>query len=177
MARSSPTFDDINCQKQSNRGQLNLLSSYLDGTQIYGSTVSDSNAIRSFVNGGLATSDGVVANRSYLPKSFDQCSNDWNSTLACFKAGEIRTSENLGLTGVQTLFMREHNRIAASLATLNPSWNDQTIFDETRRIVIGIYQHIIYNEWIPWLLGKPSSELNVKQDNKFYKGYDNSVRN
>jgi hypothetical protein len=34
-------------------------------------------------------------------------------------AGEHRTSENLGLVGVQTLFNREHNRIATALAKVS----------------------------------------------------------
>jgi len=33
-------------------------------------------------------------------------------------AGEYRTSENLGLVGMQTLFNREHNRIATALAKI-----------------------------------------------------------
>lgn len=45
--------------------------------------------------------------------------------------------------------MREHNRIAASLESLNPSWSDENLFQETKRIIIAEYQNIIYSEWLP----------------------------
>ena len=56
--------------------------------------------------------------------------------------------KSLGLSSIHTLFLREHNRIATELALVNPLWSDDKIFNEARRILIGIYQHIIYNEWV-----------------------------
>jgi len=51
------------------------------------------------------------------------------------------------------MFVREHNRIADYLAHLNPHWTDETIFQETRRIVIAEHQNIAYYEWLPIFLG------------------------
>jgi peroxidase len=62
----------------------------------------------------------------------------------CFKAGEFRPSENLNLASVQTLFMREHNRIAVKLKAYNPTWNDTILYYEARRINLAQYQNIIY---------------------------------
>lgn len=54
----------------------------------------------------------------------------------------------MGLAGVETLFTRNHNLIAANLAMLNPTWNDELLFQESRKINIAILQHIVFNEYI-----------------------------
>jgi peroxidase len=53
---------------------------------------------------------------------------------------------------MHTLWHREHNRVAKVLAALNPTWSDETIFQEARRIVVAEMQHITYDEFIPALL-------------------------
>lgn len=72
--------------------------------------------------------------------------------------GEIRVNEQLVLTVMHTLMAREHNRVARELAAVNPHWDDETLFQEARRINIAIIQHITYNEFLPILLGKDVME-------------------
>ena len=55
--------------------------------------------------------------------------------------------------------MREHNRVALIMAKINPLWSDEKLFQETRKIVTATYQHIIYNEWIPILVGVKVAKL------------------
>lgn len=69
-------------------------------------------------------------------------------------SGDVRGNQNPQLTVLQIVMLREHNRIASTLAHLNPHWDDETLYQESRRILIAEYQHINYYEWLPIFLGE-----------------------
>jgi peroxidase len=78
---------------------------------------------------------------------------------------------------MHTIFLREHNRVVLELSTYNSDWDDETLYQEARRIVIAEYQHILYNEWLPIIIGRNYMEtfgiLPLYQG--YYNGYDSSV--
>lgn len=73
--------------------------------------------------------------------------------------------------------MREHNRIADQIAYFNSHLDDETIYQEARRIVIAEIQHITYNEFLPVVLGDKIMAkygLNLKKDG-YYEGYNSKI--
>lgn len=83
----------------------------------------------------------------------------------------------MGLTSLHILFLRQHNNFAAALAALNPQWNDEVIYQEARRIIIAILQHITYNEFLPAILGRRGMEAYglTPQTVGYSSSYDDSV--
>jgi peroxidase len=74
-------------------------------------------------------------------------------------AGDVRANENIGLTGMQTLFAREHNRIVSLLPN---SLGNEERFQIARRIVGAEVQYVTYNEFLP------AMGVTLPQ----YRGYD-----
>ena len=63
-------------------------------------------------------------------------------------AGDVRANENLALTGIQTLFAREHNRIVRSLPK---ALSGDQKYQIARQVVGAEVQYITYNEFLPAL--------------------------
>lgn len=67
--------------------------------------------------------------------------------------GDIRVNQNTHLTALHVILLRDHNKIAATFAKLNPHWSDEKTYQEARRILIAKCQYISYYEHLPNLLG------------------------
>ncbi|HSV15085.1 MAG TPA: peroxidase family protein [Tepidisphaeraceae bacterium] len=148
------------------RQQINVITAFLDASMVYGSDAARAAALRAFVGGRLLTSAGGL-----LPFNTNGLANANDAHIfpdnQLFLAGDVRANENSELTSLQTLFVREHNRLAGNIAAQHPNWSDEQLFQEARRLVIGEIQSITYNEFLPALLGQNALGR--------YTGYNPSV--
>ncbi|HEX4413875.1 MAG TPA: peroxidase family protein [Lacipirellulaceae bacterium] len=140
------------------RQQINEITSYIDGSQVYGSTAARADALRSHVGGKLLTSAGDLLpfNTMGLPNGTGGAPDP----TQYYVAGDIRANEQIGLTSIQTLFMREHNRLADQVAAQNPTWTDEQVYQRARKLVGAEIQVITYKEFLPALLGSAAPGVN-----------------
>ena len=132
------------------RNQVNDLTSYIDASNIYGSDTKLANNLRLFKGGLLKQGNRLNTLKGNLPFQADTPNN---SALPFFVAGDNRSNEQVGLTIMHTIWLREHNRIARQLMKINPCWSDEVLYQETRKIVGAMHQVIVYKEFLPVLFG------------------------
>ena len=158
-AFDSSTGDSIENPRQ----QINQITAFIDGGMVYGSDDVRAAALRSFEGGLLKVSDQNLLpfNEAGLPNA-NSGSND-----NLFLAGDVRSNENVALTSMHTLWVREHNRIATELAAVDSSLSDEALYQRAREMVIAEIQAITYNDFLPALLGESAIVE--------YSGYDSSV--
>ncbi|KAF0374323.1 Peroxidase [Gigaspora margarita] len=164
---------------------VNAGNSYLDLSAIYG-VGDDANNLRTnqngtlyletyFGNGGAYNKNLTNVTAERMAPSPGKTGVYPNLSPPAIKAtdamvsGDTRCSENIQLCIVTTLWIREHNRWAKVILEDDPSLkdNDEEIFQRARKMTIGEYQHIIFNEYLPAVLG-------VKMPP--YPGYDPKLR-
>ena len=149
------------------RQQINQITGWIDGSVVYGSDEVRAKALRTNDGTGkLRTSAGDLLpfNTADLPNATG------GSMELMFLAGDVRVNEQSGLTALQTLFVREHNRLASEIAAKDPDLSGEMIYQQARRMVVAFLQAITYREYLPALLGRKAISRY-----KRYKGYDPSV--
>ena len=135
--------------RENNREQINTVTPWLDGSVIYGTSEQRANELRTFEGGKLITTEHKNGDLLQLAPA-NSIEIQRVRGLAFF-SGDIRANENIALTAVNTLFVREHNRIAEEILNDNPELSDEEIFQMARKINTAIIQSITYNEFIPSL--------------------------
>jgi len=132
------------------RQQLNEITAWIDASNVYGSDIDRANALRTLDGTGrLRTSAGNL-----LPFNTDGLANAGGSSSSLFLAGDVRANEQLGLTTMHTLFMREHNRLATQIRARQPRLSGEEVYQRARKMVGAEMQAITYREYLPLLLGR-----------------------
>ena len=154
------------------REHVNHVTAFIDGSVVYGSDADHAISLRTLIGGELKSQQTEMG--ELLPFNVDGLINAPSPSEEFFVAGDVRANENIGLTSMQTLWVREHNRLAQELASTEFSGQDlsdpevdEEIYQRARQIVIGLIQNITYNEFLPSTLGFNALPT--------YSGYDATV--
>ena len=175
------------------RDPLNEITHYLDGSAIYGSTKTRANFLREFVGGRLKVGDPFPAGigKDSLPQ-IPPCPPEENSKGEelppadnccppgfdfCFVAGDIRANDGVSFIVMHTIWLREHNRVAAALANLNPEWDDERLYQESRKIVTAQLEQITLYEFLPAILGQEFFDKLIGPYPGYQPSTDSSIPN
>ena len=133
------------------RRPMNAITAWIDASNVYGSDPDRARALRTLDGTGRLRIDA----EGFLPlntEGFPNAPTEHDPTL--FLAGDVRANEQVGLTALHTIFVREHNLRADELRAANPHLSGDEIYEAARRYVGAELQAIAYEEFLPALLGE-----------------------
>nr|WOJ52302.1 peroxidase-like protein 5 [Halisarca dujardinii] len=150
------------------REQLNQITSWLDASMVYGSLDEEQPQLRRFV-------DGELLERSISVRGVDQRFMPLDPAprmpclppRPCFRGGDLRANEQMALTAMHTTWVRYHNNLVRQLKKLNPTWDDERLFQETRKIVYATVEAITFNAYLPRMMGQQTFDQFIGR----YTGY------
>ncbi|XP_053383106.1 myeloperoxidase-like isoform X1 [Mercenaria mercenaria] len=143
------------------RQQINAITSFIDASNVYGSSDSTQKALRRQNDKTFLLKTAVDRNQfneeriPEVPEDAEDLADSCTPTepnQKCAFAGDLRVNEVPTLTTIHFLFVLEHNRIAEELKDYYD--DDETVFQETRRLLIAIMQKIVYDEFLPAIFSK-----------------------
>jgi len=169
-------FDPASGNAPSNpRAHPNVVTAFIDGSAVYGSNDEMATWLRTFVDGKLKTSaGGRMLPFNTLTGEYDapidpnapHVDNPVGLSDKLYVAGDVRVNENPLLAAFHALFHLEHNYQCDRLKEKHPDWTDEQLYQHARKIVGGLIQSIVYDEWLP-AMGVPMEA---------YTGYDPTIQ-
>ncbi|KAJ8314320.1 hypothetical protein KUTeg_008881 [Tegillarca granosa] len=130
------------------------MTSYHDASNVYGSTLEQSNNLRATIGGVLSAN--LATRPGNLPPedtTIDACILDpTDPNDYCPLGGDHRISEVVFLGANHVTWLRMHNLIANELRSFGNGWSEERLFQETRKIIGALQQHITYDEYLPAML-------------------------
>lgn len=140
------------------RQQINLITAWVDASNVYGSEESRANWLRTFSQGKLKVSAGNLLpyntvdgeKTSAIDPNAPSMAGDNGGLAVVFVAGDVRAGEQPTLTALHILFLREHNRICEELLQ-NGYQDDEFIYQVARKRVGAYLQNITFRYFLPAL--------------------------
>lgn len=140
----------------------------IDLSALYGRTDKQTDVLRAKVGGRLKTQ--TVNGEEFSPFLYDHdgtlkaefCGSDGLLVLdeplgvkpdspgrpTMFAVGGDRVNASVQVCAINTLFLREHNRLAGLLLKENPTWDDERLFQVARNILIVKFIRVVVEEYI-----------------------------
>ncbi|XP_043653363.1 chorion peroxidase isoform X2 [Drosophila teissieri] len=152
--------------------QLNQATGSLDLSQLYGFTAAAERKLRLLEGGLLRSTPRGEFDNALLPIATDAegpsfCARERIGDGTCFAAGDSRVNSSPFSILIYTIFMRNHNKVAAELRQRNPRWSDEKLFQAAKAVNVDIYRRVVIEEWLPEVLGqKLASEIRRKHGNR-----------
>lgn len=145
------------------RQQVNFITALIDASNVYGSDAERQDALRTLDGTGrlLTSADDM------LPFNVHGLPNAGGTSSTLFLAGDVRANEQIALTAMHTVFVREHNAWAGIVGDALPGLSGDDIYELARCVVAAEMQAITYREFLPVLLGRDALAD--------YRGYRPSV--
>uniref|UniRef100_A0A182S7Z3 Uncharacterized protein n=1 Tax=Anopheles maculatus TaxID=74869 RepID=A0A182S7Z3_9DIPT len=154
MLRTKTTLEHPCVTNYGTAEQLSSVTAFLDLSIVYGNSVAQTASLRQHRAGLM-----MVEHRHgqdwppHNPNASRLCQMREGSDV-CYLTGDLRSNQSPHLAILQIAHLLEHNRLATELSKLNPCWDDERLFQEARRINIGKYQSVVYNDWLPIYMGR-----------------------
>jgi hypothetical protein len=129
----------------------NLVTHWWDGSQLYGVTKAQSEALRANV-GGKVMAELAVDDKGLLPKAADG-----------FEQTGMRKNWWLGLGVMHNTFANEHNAVVAMLKLKHPehAGDEEWYFQHARLIVAAVIAKIHTVEWTPAILPNRTATIGL----------------
>jgi len=118
----------------------NVNTHWWDGSQIYGSSKTVNDTLRSFIDGKLRINEDGT-----LPTDF----------VSGIPVQGVTDNWWVGLSMMHQLFVKEHNAIADMLKANHPDASDQWLYDKARLINAALMAKIHTVEWTPAIIANP----------------------
>ncbi|KAF0292082.1 Chorion peroxidase [Amphibalanus amphitrite] len=163
---------------------LSEASAYLDLEMVYGGSAVAGRRLRTFQGGRLradrgrqqqqrelsldndlfAGSEGHLRLRSHYgapQTSWSSPRGSYRGSASLFRPRRLpaqRHTLEVSSDQLHQILLREHNRVADAVRRNHRDWEDERIFQLARRVVIAEWQHIIYREYLPHVLGAAAGQ-------------------
>ena len=152
------------------REQVNHITAFIDASNVYGSDYERAMALRTLDGTGhMKTSEGGLLPFNEAEPPFSNAAPGGTDPATFFLAGDDRANEQVALTAMHTVFVREHNYWADYFKNkdADSELDGDDLYNRARAVVGALMQHITYNEFLPLLLGDKALSP--------YRGYQQDV--